>query len=197
MSEMSKQLAPESAARRAHDSRGSERLARIDGPLADAPAMIGLRGDLGDARIVTAISAATGCPMPEARRLSTEGARSLGWMSPDELLLMLPGDDLADVLDGLNDSLAGLHHLVVDVSDMRAVFDITGPRADQVIAKLAPADLAAMAQDEIRRTRIAQVAGAFWRIEGGWRLICFRSVAVYVRDLLDNAAAAGSGLDPL
>ncbi|MFB2531169.1 sarcosine oxidase subunit gamma [Paracoccus sp. p4-l81] len=174
----------------------NEPLARIDGPLADAPAMIGLRGDLSDPRIVTGITAATGCDMPAPRGIVEAGARSLGWMSPDELILMLPAADLADVLDALADALAGLHHLVVDVSDMRAMFQITGPRADQVLMKLTPADVAGVAVGELRRSRVAQVAAAFWRVDGGWRLVCFRSVAVYMRDLLDTAAQPGGDLDP-
>lgn len=178
-----------------HTELRTEPLARIDGPLTDAPAMIGLRGDLSDAGVSAAIAAATGCAAPEPRRITSAGARRLGWMSPDEAILMLPRDDLADVLDALRDRLAGLHHLVVDVSDMRAMFDIIGPRADQVLMKLTPADLADIAPDELRRSRVAQVAAAFWRIDGGWRLVCFRSVAVYMRDLLDNAAQAGGALD--
>lgn len=173
-----------------------ERLARIDGPLTEAPAMIGLRGDLSDERIGAGIARATGMAVPGPRHITTHGARLLGWMSPDELILMLPALDLADVLDGLSEALEGLHHLVVDVSDMRAIFDITGPRADQVLMKLTPADLTAIEPGELRRSRVAQVAAAFWRIEGGWRLICFRSVAVYMRDLLDNAAQPGGELDP-
>lgn len=116
------------------------------------------------------------------------GARSLGWMSPDELILMLPAADLADVLDALADALAGLHHLVVDVSDMRAMFQITGPRADQVLMKLTPADVAGVAVGELRRSRLSLRRSRV--LAGGRRLatVCFRSVAVYMRDLLDTAA---------
>ncbi len=55
------------------------------------------------------------------------------------------------------------HHLAADVSDARAVFRIEGAKADQVLAKLCPVDLATLEPGELRRTRAAQVAAAFWR----------------------------------
>jgi sarcosine oxidase subunit gamma len=43
---------------------------------------------------------------------------------------------------------------------------------------------------EIRRTRLAQIAAAFWMPqEGTVELVCFRSVAQYAFDLLTQAAA--------
>ncbi|GAB1363642.1 hypothetical protein MASR1M32_28780 [Rhodobacter sp.] len=93
-------------------------------------------------------------------------------------------------------ALAGEHHLAADVSDARAIFRIEGAKADQVLAKLCPADLARMQPAELRRTRVAQVAGAFWAADGaGYTLVSFRSVAGYVMGLLTHSAMAGSELD--
>ena len=88
------------------------------------------------------------------------------------------------------------HHLAVVVSDARAVFRIEGQKADQVIAKLCPVDLETLAPGELRRTRAAQVAAAFWRDETGFTLVCFRSVASYVMGLLTHSAQTGSELSP-
>ena len=60
------------------------------------------------------------------------------------------------------------------------------------LRKLAPADIDRMEPDELRRTRIAQVAGAFWREGEGFTLVCFRSVAGYVMGLLTHSAQPGS-----
>ena len=117
-------------------------------------------------------------------------------MSPDELLLILPVAERADAITALTDALAGEHALVADVSDARAVFDVTGPHAGDVIAKLMPVDLDALPQDGLRRSRAAQTAAAVWRIDGGFRLIGFRSTADYLRLILDNAAIPGSRLAP-
>jgi len=70
------------------------------------------------------------------------------------------------------------------------------PHAGDVIAKLSPANLDAMPGDGLRRSRAAQVAAAFWRIDGGFRVIGFRSTADYLGLVLRNAAIPGSGLAP-
>jgi len=86
----------------------------------------------------------------------------------------------------------------VDVSDARAVFDLSGPRARDVLAKLCPVDLS---QDTFtvgmfRRTRMAQVPAAFWlRGPETFRIVCFRSQAQYVFDLLKVAAQPGSAVE--
>jgi sarcosine oxidase subunit gamma len=47
---------------------------------------------------------------------------------------------------------------------------------------------------ELRRTRAAQVAAAMWQQDGGFTLVCFRSVAAYVMGLLTHSAQPGSEL---
>ena len=80
----------------------------------------------------------------------------------------------------------------MEVSDARAVFRLTGDldAAREVLAKLTPADLSptAFGEGEVRRTKLGQVAAAFWIEDGGITLVSFRSVAAYVFDLLSNAA---------
>jgi sarcosine oxidase, subunit gamma len=68
-------------------------------------------------------------------------------------------------------------------------------QADEVLMKLAPVDLAAMVPGELRRTRVAQVAAAFWAADGGYTVVCFRSVAGYVMGLLTHAAQPGAALN--
>lgn len=160
----------------------------------DPPAVFAIRADLE--ALGPQIAKATGLTLPASTRISHSGARSLGWMSPDELLFMLPRDQAHDARVALEATLKDHHALIADVSDMRAVFDVNGAHAGDVIAKLCPADPDALADDGLRRTRAAQVACAFWRIEGGFRMIAFRSVADYLQSLLANAAIPGSELTP-
>jgi sarcosine oxidase subunit gamma len=156
--------------------------------------MIQIRADL--ARVGDAIAATVGLPVPERGRTTSDASRTLGWMSPDELLLVLPQAETAGTLAALTAALAEQHALVLDVSDMRAMFRIDGPRAVQVLAKLCPTDLAGMPQDGMRRTRAAQAACGIWRDGAGYVLVGFRSVADYLHGILTGAAAPGTQLDP-
>lgn len=170
----------------------AEALARITRD--HGQAMIQIRADLDAAR--GEIARALGMDLPAPLSSATAPGRRLCWMSPDELLLMLPRPELGPTLDALNVALGGMHALVLDVSDMRAVFAVEGARADQVLMKLCPADIASIPEDGVRRSRLAQVACAIWRQGGGYGVIGFRSVADYIQDLLENAARPGTGLDP-
>lgn len=158
--------------------------------------MITLRGTLSDPTLAAAVKAATGADLPAMRRIVTAGACAVGWMSPDELLILLPYGDVSDALTVLNGALAGTHYLAVNVSDARALFRVTGKPGPvrEVLAKLAPADLSpdAFTPGDLRRTRLGQIAAAFWLPEEGVaHLVCFRSVARYAFDVLATSAAAG------
>jgi sarcosine oxidase subunit gamma len=157
--------------------------------------MITLRGDLATKAMAQALDKAMGLPMPGQRRIvaNADGTRHAAWMSPDELLLILPYAQVSDALAALGAALAGTHHLVENVSDARSLIAVTGKDAPlrEVLAKLAPVDLHPdhFPKGEIRRTRLAQVAAAFWITEAGQaHVICFRSVSRYVFDLLTAAA---------
>lgn len=141
-----------------------------------------------------AVKAITGTKLPAQRRMEINGDKACGWMSPDEYLLIVPYADVADALARLAKALAGEHHLAVDVSDARAIFRIEGDKAADVLRKLAPVDFDTLQPGEIRRSRVAQVAAAFWKDDTGFTLVCFRSVAGYVLGLLTHSAQPGSEL---
>ena len=50
------------------------------------------------------------------------------WMSPDELLILVPYAEAGQAVTVLQEALGDAHHLAVDVSDARAHFRLTGPR---------------------------------------------------------------------
>lgn len=179
---MSKPVSPLNGAR----FEGFAKIREI-GPLG----MITLRAKAGTQGLAEAVKTATGCDLPEMRKITHAGASACAWMSPDEYLLVLPHEGLAAALSALSEGLKGQHHLIADVSDARAVFRIEGEKADQVLRKLSPADLDALEAGEVRRSRLAQVAAAFWAEEGGFTVVCFRSVAGYVMGLLSTSAAKG------
>ncbi|MBI1416622.1 MAG: sarcosine oxidase subunit gamma [Limimaricola sp.] len=156
--------------------------------------MITLRGNLASAKLKAAVKKAVGQAVPEVRRMAGGLEGGAGWMSPDELLLVTAHDKAAETVAALSAALKAEHHMAVNVSDARAVITLRGGHAAEVLAKLAPADLDPdlFPVGELRRTRLGQVAAAFWKSdEDTFHVICFRSVADYVFDLLEASAKAG------
>ena len=159
---------------------------------AAALGMISLRAKSDVAGLTLAIKAAVGVELPTSGQILTQAGKAAAWMSPDEYLLIVPYAEVTGCLAQLRANLAGQHSLAVDVSDARAVFDVTGPKADQALSKICPVDFAALGSTQLRRTRTAQVAAAIWREGTGLRLVCFRSVAGYVMGLLTHSAQSGA-----
>lgn len=141
-----------------------------------------------------AVKSVTGTKLPAQRRIEINGDKACGWMSPDEYLLIVPYAEVSEALAKLAKALTGEHHLAVDVSDARAVFRIEGDKATDVLRKLSPVDFDRLEPGELRRSRAAQVAAAMWVQDGGFTLVCFRSVAAYVMGLLTHSAQPGSDL---
>ncbi|MFD0857442.1 sarcosine oxidase subunit gamma [Roseovarius aquimarinus] len=159
--------------------------------------MITLRGDLGAAKLKKAVKSATGGDMPTQGHIALSDKGGAAWMSPDEVLILVPYAEVADTLAGIGKAMGKDHHLAVDVSDARCLFAITGEDSlvREALAKLMPVDLApdAFAPGRFRRSRMAQVPAAMWiAAPGEGRVICFRSVAQYVFDVLKGASAPGS-----
>jgi sarcosine oxidase subunit gamma len=158
--------------------------------------MVSLRGDLSSAAMAKAVKSATGGAMPAPRAVvATEGG-AVAWMSPDEVLILCPHAEADATVDALTKALAKAHHLAVNLSDARVMFEVKGEAGAlrDVLAKLTPADLSAdsLKPGELRRSRLAQVPGAFWFVdETTLRVIAFRSVAKYVFDLLAMSAKPG------
>ena len=156
--------------------------------------MISLRGDLADPAMAKAVKAAAGLALPDRRGIVSGDGHAVGWMSPDELLLVLPYDEVPKALAALEKALKSSHYLAANVSDARAVFRIRGAGVRDVLAKLTPTDLspAVFTTGMLRRTRLAQVAAAFW-ISGADEvtIVSFRSVADYVFGLLELSAKPG------
>ncbi|MEM9317382.1 MAG: sarcosine oxidase subunit gamma family protein [Pseudomonadota bacterium] len=154
--------------------------------------MVSLRG-LPEA-LSGPVRAVTGFDLPGQRSITGGFGGGAAWMSPDEFMLFCPHGAAALLVAELTASLGTTHHLALDVSDARAGFAIDGPACRDVLAKLAPVDLSqdAFGEGQIRRTRLAQVAAAFWMAGPELiQLVAFNSVAVYVEDLLRQAAQDG------
>lgn len=156
--------------------------------------MITLRGDLASVDIKNVATGLGGVDFPGQGECNWVGDRGIAWMSPDEVLVMVPYAEVGAAVKTAQNALRGQHHLVVDVSDARAVFEVSGAGLREVLAKLAPVDMSPVAfpAGHFRRTRLAQVPAAFWLGDDDTaQVICFRSVAQYVFDILSDAARPG------
>ncbi|NEY89099.1 sarcosine oxidase subunit gamma [Tabrizicola oligotrophica] len=156
--------------------------------------MISLRAKPDVKELAKAVKTAVGTKLPAQRRIEVAGDKACGWMSPDEYLLILPYAETGAAMEAIAREMGAAHHLAAAVSDARAVFRVEGEKADQVLAKLCPVDFETLAEGELRRTRAAQVAAAFWKDGDGFTVVCFRSVAGYVMGLLTHSAEKGSEL---
>ncbi|MFY0632276.1 MAG: sarcosine oxidase subunit gamma [Vannielia sp.] len=164
---------------------------------AGAQGMLTLRGDLPSAVMAEAVKAATGQSVPAARQIEGGLGTGAAWASPDELLLFCPYSASAEALEHVSKALEGNHFLAADVSDARAVFTLEGSAIRDLLAKLCPADMSpeALPVGDYRRSHIGQVAAAFWlESESKATVVCFRSVATYMFDLLKTAAEPGGEL---
>lgn len=156
--------------------------------------MITLRCDLSNAKLRAICKKITGQVFPDKGKISATGEAGLCWMSPDEVLVLLPYAQVTDALAQIDAALAGQHYLAENVSDARALIHVEGDFAREVMAKLTPADLHpdSFAAGDFRRSHLGQVAAAFWMVDADrFAVVCFRSVADYVHDLLVASAKAG------
>ena len=160
---------------------------------ANTRGMIALRGDLSSAKMKKAVKAVTGQAVPTSGQFLGNGDKGVAWMSPDELLVIVPYGGVAEAIEMVNKTLAKTHFLSVDVSDARAAFTVSGSGARDVLARLCPVDLHpdSFGVGEVRRTRLAQIAAAFWMHDDGFDVVCFRSVADYAEGVLTRAATTG------
>jgi sarcosine oxidase subunit gamma len=153
--------------------------------------MVTLRADLGSAKTAKAVKAAVGLAMPEARGIRQGAESGVAWMSPDELMLFCAYEAADALVATLEETLKGGHFLAVNVSDARASFTLSGADVREVVAKGSPADVSprGLQIGEMRRTRLGQVAVAFWlRDAQTLELVCFRSVGAFVYQWLCVAA---------
>lgn len=153
--------------------------------------MVTLKLDLSVKATCASLKQILGTPVPSPREI----ANGVAWMAPDELLIMVSeGQSAEGLVARLNDEIK-VPFLAANVSDARAVFILKGNHAREVLAKGAPVDLSsdAFGIGDFRRTRLGQVAVAFWmEAEDEFRLVCFASMRGFMFDWLMNAAQKDS-----
>ena len=157
-----------------------------------AAGMLTVRGDFRSSKFQTSFAKAVGAKFPKEREVIL-ARNNVAWMSPDELLILCDYADVSSLNQNLKMELKDQHHMLVNVSDARALFEVSGSGIREVIAKLAPVNIATLEIGEIRRTRFSQIAGAVWLTsETSLSVICFSSVADYMFNLLKTSSMPNS-----
>ena len=147
----------------------------IEVNLSKAMGMISLKGDLADKSFKKIITENLNLSLPNARNVSTSNNISIIWMAPDELLVLVDYGQVDQYVKSLEKNLQGQHYLLANVSDSRVIFNLKGKGVCEVLAKGTPADMSVFEVNDVRRSRIGQLAVAFWRIKDDEiKLICFR-----------------------
>lgn len=148
--------------------------------------MIDLRGRGSDAAFLAAVERVLGVALPTVPRTSA-AAGGIGalWFSIDQWLITCPRGDAADLARKLTAALAGIHSLVCDVSDARAIIRLEGDCVRGVISKGTSVDYTdgSYPAGSVRRLRYAEVAAAAHVVSGSPDVVdlyVFRSYADYV-----------------
>jgi sarcosine oxidase, subunit gamma len=146
----------------------------------------------GAAKVRRAAAGAFGVDIPDtACRAAADGARAALWLGPDEWLLISPEHSGDETTTALTAALAELPHSLVDVSHRQIALELTGPRAELLLAAGCPLDLEASAFPPGMCTRsvLGKTEVVLWRTATqAFRIEVWRSFAPYLSAFLEEAA---------
>ena len=158
--------------------------------------MISVRGDLLNNRFQKIITNSCNLAVPKPLSINHNKYLSIAWMSPDELLILDYSESYLEKITEDFESLAtSMETLVLDTSSSRCLFLINGSLWREVLAKGTPIDLrpTSFKRDSFRRTRMGQIAVAFWMVnEHSAHITCSSSHSSFFYDWLCNASTKDS-----
>lgn len=158
-----------------------------------------LRGDAGDAGFQAAIRSVTGCEVPvTANTVAAVADCSALWLGPDEWLIIGPAAEERRLADGIRAALGPRHASMVDVSASRAVIELGGVKAREVLMKGCGLDLhpRAFGPGQCAQTILARAQIILWQSEAAprYRILVRNSFAPYLAAwLLDAMAEFSTG----
>ena len=141
-----------------------------------------LRGRGPDLR--AAVAGVLGFELPETPNTAAVGQGL--WLGPDEWLLVCE----EDMIGALEEALEGQHCAIVDVSEARAVLELSGAGALDILASGCRLDLETLRPGACAQTALARAHALLEPREGGvWRLYVGRSFAAYALSWIEDAIA--------
>ncbi|TBW55734.1 sarcosine oxidase subunit gamma [Marinobacter halodurans] len=159
-----------------------------------------LRGDAAAAGFREGVQAATGLDLPEPLQSQSKGDWSLSWITPDEWLLVGPGDQAFTMESRLREQLEG-HYAVVNVGGGQSIVRLSGTEARSVLMKSCPYDVhdRHFPVGKVVTTVLGKTQATLRRLgDNDWEIVVRRSFADYIwRWLLDAASEHGVHTGPL
>jgi sarcosine oxidase subunit gamma len=156
--------------------------------------MIDVRGSANDKKFMAAAKKVLGLDLPKGPRTSVSwGDVKALWLSIDQWLILCSRAKAIELTAALKAELGGVHSLIVDVSDMRAVLRLEGEGVREVLLKGSSLDLLSddYAPGMVRRMRYAEIAALLHVVEDTvFDIYVFRSYADYAWDFILATARA-------
>ena len=140
------------------------------------------------------IGVALGVPLPlEPNTVSTGGQRSALWLGPDEWLVVDDDGDAPEIEARVRQAFAPDWGSVVDVSANRAVFELSGPAARDILARGCPLDLhpRCFAPGKCAQTLLAKTAIILWQTDAAptFRILVRASFASHLARWLADVSS--------
>jgi sarcosine oxidase subunit gamma len=151
-------------------------------------AMLDLRLDPADASALAAAASVLALKLPQTPGKSAASADRVAlWFGPDQWLITAPSADVVSLVQALSSVGAS----AIDVSDLRAEFELAGPHAQDVLRKGCAIDLhpRVFTAGDCALTALARVRVALLQSDNrpAYHLYVERSYAPYLWDWLIDA----------
>ena len=149
--------------------------------------LVTLKANFLDTKICDLVTATTGICFPKIGRISLGKKLSVGWMSIDEIAIILADSEADKITLKMKTKLKSYNNLCVNVSDSRCCFRLCGHGWREVLSKGTPVNLnpTSFTIGSFRRTRLGNVAVAIWAADVDEAyLFSMRSVGSFVSDWL-------------
>lgn len=154
---------------------------------------VNLRGDPRDGRFIAAVERATGIALPLASNTVAEGQDiTICWLGPDEWLLVMPRNRVAETAGALCTALDGVFAAVTEISGGQTVIVLRGRGARDVLARGCPLDLhpRTFAPGRCAQSHLAKAPILLRQLdlEPAFEIVVRRSFADYLWSWLTDAA---------
>jgi sarcosine oxidase subunit gamma len=161
-------------------------------------AMIDVRGLTSDRKFLAGVQDVLGIGLPKTPRTSASAADlAVLWLSVDQWLITAGRSRATSLADALQEKLKGIHCLIADMSDARAIFQLEGDNVREVLNKGTSVDFTTgeFVAGSVRRLRFAEIAAMVHVVSEHpdvMDLYVFRSYADYAWRFLLATAREGA-----
>ncbi len=150
-----------------------------------------LRGKLTSDAFTQGVESVLGLALPGTLKLVENGDISIRWISPDEWLVVVPGERSFEIENALITAMQG-HCAIVNVSGGQTILRLSGRDAQNVLQKTTPLDVhpSSFPIGKVVTTVFAKTQAIISRTgEQEWELVIRRSFSDYVWLWLQDCCA--------